>query len=231
MKIISYCLWGDNDLYYKGALKNIQLAKMLLPEFGCRFYVSSDFDKNKIKQLSKTSQVIVTNLTGSPEMMLYRFLPLSEGATMLSRDTDSRIGLREQLVVNEWLNSDKKLHIIKDHPYHNVAMLGGMWGAKNTTLNVHDLIEQFKKTKEFKNAKNCDQIFLWKYIYPYFLEEDMMIHDDFFGGIPININRYDDPYTFFIGQPIGIDNNENDYELYSNDRLDIEKYIKEKMCK
>ena len=102
--IISYCLWGDNDLYYKGALKNIILANKFYPNFVCRFYVSKDYDRNKIKTLMKTSEVVIVDCAGASEMMLYRFLPMAEGSTMLSRDTDSRIGIREQSIVNEWLN-------------------------------------------------------------------------------------------------------------------------------
>lgn len=223
-KIISYCLWGNDDLYCKGALRNIELATKFFPEFTCRFYVAKDFDKSKIEQLEKNSNVVVVDEIGSPQMMMYRFLPIGEDVQIfMSRDTDSRIGIREQCIVNEWIVSDKKLHIIRDHPYHDVKMLGGMWGLKDKIIDVQKLIYQFKQSPKFKNIKGVDQTFLWDYIYPLFAEFEIFRHDDHFGGVPIKINRYDDVNTFFIGQPIGIDKNENDFEMYSNDRNDIEK--------
>ena len=34
--------------------------------------------------------------------------------------------------VNEFLNSSKLVHVMRDNPYHNVPILGGMWGIKLT---------------------------------------------------------------------------------------------------
>ena len=39
MKIISFCLWGDNPKYTEGAIKNAQLASEIYPGWKCRFYV------------------------------------------------------------------------------------------------------------------------------------------------------------------------------------------------
>ena len=36
----------------------------------------------------------------------------------MSRDTDTRILLREKLAVDEWLASGKTFHIMRDHPHH-----------------------------------------------------------------------------------------------------------------
>jgi len=94
--IVSYCLWGENDLYFKGALKNIDLVARYYPGFICRFYVSNDFNESKINLLKKHSEVVVLDRPGSSHIMTYRFLPLQEDINIfLSRDTDSRIGPRE----------------------------------------------------------------------------------------------------------------------------------------
>lgn len=222
-KLITYCLWGEDVVYCKGALKNIELAKIFYPEFICRFYVAKDLDKSLIKELDKNAEVVVSDQIGSPQMMMDRFIPIGEDVNIfLSRDTDSRIGKREQHIVNEWIVSDTKLHIIRDHPFHDVKMLGGMWGLKNKSIDIQKLIYEFKKTPQFENKKNCDQIFLWDYIYPLFLEFEILRHDDHFGGFPIKINRHDDDNTFFIGQPIGIDENGNDFELDPHHRIKLE---------
>ena len=69
---------------------------------------------------------------------------------MVSRDLDSRISSREQVVVVEWLEqSNLPFHIIRDHPGHFYSewsslvhgtilgylkyfseILGGLWGAR-----------------------------------------------------------------------------------------------------
>ena len=32
--------------------------------------------------------------------------------------------------VNEWLDSDKSFHMMRDHPLHDIGMLGSAWGVK-----------------------------------------------------------------------------------------------------
>ena len=39
VKVISFSLWGDNTRYTLGALQNASLAKMVYPDWICRFYV------------------------------------------------------------------------------------------------------------------------------------------------------------------------------------------------
>ena len=58
----------------------------------------------------------------------------------MSRDTDQIFIDREVSAVNEWLQSDLQIHIIRDHWGHYVPILGGLWGVKNPT--------QFKQTFE-----------------------------------------------------------------------------------
>ena len=48
---------------------------------------------------------------------------------MLSRDLDSRPTRREVAAVEEWLDSSKAVHIMRDHPSHKAAIMAGMWGA------------------------------------------------------------------------------------------------------
>jgi len=225
--IVSYCLWGDNDLYFKGALKNIDLVARYYPGFVCRFYVSDDFNTSKIDILKKYSEVVVVDRPGSPQIMTYRFLPLKEDiGVFLSRDTDSRIGPREVYAVNEWLNSDKAFHIIRDHPCHDVPMLGGAWGAKNVKLPIHEMITHYENSSLFNDIKNVDQQFLWSYICPSLNPNtNVYIHDTCtrLGGNPISMPREQDPHNYFIGEPFGIDEQGNDYQLNPYHREQIKK--------
>ena len=64
--------------------------------------------------------------------MFWRFYPIENKDIdiFLSRDVDSRITEREMKFVNEWINSDKIFHIIRDHPGHRIEILRGTFGIK-----------------------------------------------------------------------------------------------------
>ena len=57
--------------------------------------------------------------------MFWRFLALNDPLVdiFIVRDTDSRINIREERAVNEWLESDKLLHVMRDHPHHFYKIL------------------------------------------------------------------------------------------------------------
>jgi hypothetical protein len=110
--------------------------------------------------------------------MFWRFLPASESnvSVMISRDCDSRLSLREKLAVDEWLNSDKNFHIMRDHPCHGIEILGGMWGVKYPYLiDMKNHINNFDKG----NFWQIDQIFLKNIIYP-IIKDGIYVHDEFF---------------------------------------------------
>jgi len=83
---------------------------------------------------------------------------------MMSRDTDTRILLREKLAVYEWLNSDKLFHIMRDHPHHRMFILGGMFGTKKISY-----IQSWKSIMDNYvqlGNRDYDQCFLYHHIYP-----------------------------------------------------------------
>ena len=78
----------------------------------------------------------------------------------ISRDLDSRFSDREQAAVEEWLNSSKKFHIMRDHPRHRPAMLGGTWGCK---LTPEVMLFSFSITRTNLQAVKIEKILrgLW----------------------------------------------------------------------
>ena len=64
--------------------------------------------------------------------MLWRFLPVLDPTVdmMVSRDLDSRLTIREQTAVEDWLNTGLAFHVMRDNPHHGTEILGGMWGAR-----------------------------------------------------------------------------------------------------
>jgi hypothetical protein len=109
---------------------------------------------------------------------------------LMSRDSDSRIIPREEAAVREWLASDRIFHIMRDHPYHCIPILGGnsimvfistkdyygiiidlligMWGVKLSVARSTLLMGDFKKifSTNHSHKYNYDQILLKKYIWP-----------------------------------------------------------------
>lgn len=178
-KLITFSLWGDNPKYVIGALKNVELAKILYPDWICRFYVGKSVPKQILNILNKNENVEIVEMdeNGNWSGMFWRFYPASEDDVdiMISRDCDSRLSQREKSAVDEWINSDKGFHIMRDHPYHGVEILGGMWGVKKGVLpEMKKFIDEFIKGEFWQ----VDQNFLKEKIYP-LIFNNSMVHDEF----------------------------------------------------
>lgn len=207
MKVISFSLWGDNSTYTRGALKNSELAESLYPGWECWFYVGTSCPERIIKSLEEKSNTKVIRMEeeGDWTGMFWRFLPASDSSVevMISRDTDSRLSMREKEAVDSWLSSDLSFHIMRDHPYHGVPILGGMWGAKRGVLSdMKDLLDQTKKD----NYWQIDQEFLKEYVYER-VKRDALVHDEFFEKNPFPSTRTN---KYFVGMAF----DENDIPLH-----------------
>jgi hypothetical protein len=176
-KVISFSLWGDNPKYTIGAIENAEQSKTIYPDWICRFYCGKSVPLDIIKKLKSYDNVEVIEMDedGDWNGMFWRFYACEDADVMISRDTDSRLSVREKLAVDEWLESDKDFHIMRDHPYHNVLILGGMWGARNGILkDIISIINQYNKG----NFWQVDQNFLREKIYP-IIKDNSFIHDEF----------------------------------------------------
>lgn len=174
-KIISFSLWGDNQLYIVGAIKNAILAQQIYPEWTCRFYIDAIAYKDpniKYIEILKNTEIFLVDIIGDWTFNIKRFLPLCEDIDyFISRDCDSRLSTREKEAVDEWINSGKTFHIMKDHPFQfNYPILAGMFGSRKISLNIN----YFNDT--INQGHFSDQIFLQKYIYP-IVKNDCLIHD------------------------------------------------------
>jgi len=176
-KIISFSLWGDNPKYTIGAIRNAELIETIYPGWIGRFYCGKSVPVKIIEKLKSLPQteVIIMDEDGDWSGMFWRFYACEDSDIMLSRDTDSRLSNREKLAVNEWLQSDKNFHIMRDHPYHNTEILGGMWGVKNGILkNIKQMIGEYNKG----NFWQVDQNFLRENIYPLVINNSF-VHDSY----------------------------------------------------
>jgi hypothetical protein len=181
-KLISFSLYGDTSVYQSGAIKNAVLARTIYPGWTCRFYVSQEIPLSVIQKLkSEKAEIVPMVRRGNIDGMFWRFLPVSEEKwdAVIVRDVDSPLCGREALAVDEWLNSNKAFHIMRDHPAHAAPVLGGMWGAKRGMIrNMESRIKKWEKrlgTNAFD--KSMDQVFLFGELYP-LMKDNAMIHSD-----------------------------------------------------
>lgn len=178
--VIAYSLWGDHPMYWVGAIRNIELVRKYFPNWKCRFYIDKNCNQKLIDTIKGDNvEVILVDMKDSFHGMFWRFWASEDPNVniFLSRDCDSRISDREVSAVNEWLESDKDFHIMRDHPYHTVPILGGMWGCRNgimRKIGISNLIEKWNRYQR----KGCDQDFLGQVIYP-LVKNISMEHSEF----------------------------------------------------
>jgi hypothetical protein len=201
-KIVSFSLWGDNPKYTIGAVKNAHLVQELYSGWIGRFYCGRSVPQEILDKLNEVSntEVILIDEEGDWTSTMWRFLSADSNDVVLSRDTDSRISEREVDAVNEWLESDKDFHIMRDHPEHGTQILAGMWGSRNGILKgITEHINSYVKEnrEEYSHIKQTDQTFLKHYIWPK-IENNALSHDEFFNGVPFPKIRKD--WNDFVGQ-------------------------------
>jgi hypothetical protein len=203
-KIISFSLWGDNLKYTVGAVKNAELAQTVYPGWECYFFIGQSVPESIQNQLLELPNITLfyknqpENWTG----MFWRFETCYDPDIEVSifRDTDSRLSMREKHAVDQWLESDKTFHIMRDHPYHRFPILGGMWGyKKNNKYDMRNLLMSFDKT----NRYGTDYEFFGNILYP-IIGEDKTVNDPFFDKKPFPTERID---REFVGDVFDHNNN------------------------
>lgn len=214
MNYLSFSLWGDKPIYNIGAIKNSLLFPKIYDGWNMILYYDDSVPKNTLKQLEKNN-VILINSTGVKYDSCWRFFAadIVDCDYVVFRDCDSRISEREFSAVQEWIDSGKTLHVMRDHPAHGIpfgasglSILAGMWGIRSKKINLTQMIENFLKMKN--NYYGIDQTFLQE-IYKMF-EDDRLCHDEFFQGKSFPKKRENGR---FIGERINFDDKPltNDY--------------------
>ena len=182
-KVISFCIYGNSSKYCLGAIENAQDIREKYPDWIVYMYynnvptgildVLKEYGCKLIPYDSKNSPCIG---------MFYRFLPLHDETVDLwiSRDCDSRISQREMDLVEQWIQSGKMFHVIRDHPYHGITILGGTFGINNRVFNsqhsikMDDFIEKYYEQSKGL-LKGPDQKFLVRDMWP-LIKDDHMAH-------------------------------------------------------
>jgi len=181
-KVIAFSLWGSNPKYTIGALKNAALARTIYPDWLCEFHVGDDVPFHIIDALKTEENVKLLyyqNTENNWKSMFWRFHSGYNYDITIFRDTDSRLNYREKAAVDQWLNSDKTFHIMRDHPYHQYKILGGMWGFKNNNqYDLKTILSQFTPSDRY----GTDYQFFEQVLYP-LIGNDKIVHDPFYDKI------------------------------------------------
>lgn len=210
IKVFSFCLYGNQKKYINGMFENIDIIHINFPEWYIYIYYD-DLTHDVYKRLLNTKNIILIKSFFTKSLcMLDRFFPIDNDNVeiMIIRDSDSRIHSRDIWTINEFLKSNKKFHIIRDHKYHGVVICGGLWGIKKGLINY-----KFKNTiinliNNLENKWGFDQIFLENYVYDN-IKHNVLIHsnikmrdEEILTQIPFEIIDND-----FCGQVINYDGN------------------------
>lgn len=235
-KLISYALYGQDPTYLTGAIRNAEQIAKFYPGWTACFYTGETIPTEIISNLIELGSII-RPMKGKENSaaMFWRIKAFFEpGAKMvLVRDADSRFSEREVAAVKEWQQSDRGFHIMRDHPGHRFAMLGGLWGARTDRLTaLKEIIENYKPAGHYGE----DQQFLHQYIYP-LAKRDAIIHDSYC-TYNLSSRRFSLPRTGyeFVGERIGADEQPLDHgrnaiaffeaSFYQRLRLKVSSFIK-----
>lgn len=161
------------------------MAKIVFPDWVCRFYVDSSVPDEVIEQLKANGAEIVEvkpeeGMTGGIAGMFWRFLVADDETVdrFIVRDVDSRLNMREKAAIDEWIKSGKKIHSLRDHPNHNYIFNGGMWGGvKGAIKDMRGKIQEWKRKKSLTNYID-DMHFLNSMVYPE-IQNDFLAHDSY----------------------------------------------------
>ena len=213
--LIAYSLYGDNLKYTVGAIKNAVLSQRY-PGFDLRFYVGRSVPEWVTQTLGLFKNVELVPMAGSedPSAMFWRFYALADLSYdyILIRDTDARLNDREMDMHQEFVESGKDFHIIKDHPTgHNNLINGGQFAAKGRVLHdIHKSVDAWRPEPRYLN----DMEFLWEMVYPR-IKDNCLIHDEYFNTPGSVKSRTKKKHTLDM---VGGALNEDDTYYYDNDK-------------
>lgn len=204
-KIIAFSLFGASSEYLEPAVMNTELAADIYPGWVCRFYVDGSVPETALQRLRDNGAEIVrveAELENWPGTM-WRFLALDDpdAAWVIFRDADSVISWREADAVNEWLQSGRLFHTLRDAGSHTELVLAGLWGAAAGAVpDMRGKIQAYVAVG-VSSRHFADQLFLREQIWPY-IRQSLCAHDRLFGfmdALPLPEGEGFDDFRFHIG--------------------------------
>lgn len=218
----SFSLYGSKKMYTKGMIENANILTKRFPNAIIQIYICDDVPTDIINTLKEIPSVTIIYTLRKEKClnMFDRFHAIDEldCDIMFVRDADSRVHERDIACIEDFIKSDKSLHIIRDHHYHRTQILGGLWGICKSVLSepIKITIQNWLKNKVIDN-RGTDQIFLHETIYKLF-KNDAMIHDRYKFYEPHNMLtpfRVEIKNGLFCGQVHNYDSSGKEYTEFT----------------
>ncbi|MBP2311353.1 tetratricopeptide repeat protein [Azospirillum soli] len=176
--VVAFSLWGDKDIYLRGAVENARLTPAVYPDWTCRFYHDDSVPATVLAELAALGADLVAMPPGSGATsgLYWRFLVSDdpEVARFVCRDCDSRLGARERAAVDAWIASGLPFHVMRDHVLHTEVILAGMWGGMAGLLPaMAPAVADFSSSEADRWQ---DQRFLRSRVWP-LIEARCLVHD------------------------------------------------------
>lgn len=182
--IIAYTLFGDSPRYCESAIANVQVAAELFPHWRCRVYLDDSVPSLVHQRLADAGAQVI-DMSGSARdgvhPLMWRFLVVDDPEVdrYLIRDADSLLSEREQVAVEQWLDSGRWFHHIRDNATHTELILAGLWGGCRGALPPLKPLMQAWLAGQSDVTRFADQIFLREQVWPT-LRQSVLSHDEWF---------------------------------------------------
>jgi len=172
-------LYGNQEIYLKGAVENCILAPLHFPGWKPMFFIDEEVPTeiiNRLLGLGANIHMGSSEISHNKMTWRYSAVSLDDAEIVIFRDADSRLSQRESVAVAEWVESEKAVHIMRDHPLHSQRIMGGMWGIK-PEFSVGEIQEvlDIQLTSEWGR----DQDALAQFVYSRHAQNSI-IHDSYF---------------------------------------------------
>jgi tetratricopeptide (TPR) repeat protein len=205
-RVISYSVWGDNRAYLLGAAINARLAARYFPDWLVRIYADSGLAPDVVRLYERLGVELIFADRDFPDVPRYfwRFLAADDedGRIFLSRDADSRLSAAEARLVDEWLQSGKRFHVIRDHVLHDELVLAGLWGGvASRDLAMRERIRRYflsLPSRAPSHKYGHDQRFLGGSLWP-LLRPSVFVHDRFYKTQGVDSHRHAFDVSFGAG--------------------------------
>jgi tetratricopeptide (TPR) repeat protein len=197
--VISFSLWGPAPFYSYGAMINLVLARTIYPGWSCRFYIDSAVPAACVGFLRDNGADVRNIEDEYPGVGLFqRFLVMNDPTVgrFLVRDCDARLSAAEADLVQQWIDSDRPFHAVRDHVLHNELMIGCLWaGRTDCGIDIVELMRRY-----FVHGPNAkyghDQRMLGLMLWP-LIRGHCLVHDKYYRLDGIDTVQLADPQSHF----------------------------------
>ncbi|KAI9309730.1 hypothetical protein BDR26DRAFT_889844 [Obelidium mucronatum] len=163
-KYITYSLYSNDGIsipepkFTNGIWNNIKLAQEVFPDWTILIYLPDTMDKNFVNLMKEAPNVEIKEMPFNREVaMFWRFL-------VADYENVERFLWRERRAVDEWIELDSEMHVMRDgNCHHTYPVMGGMWGAKgsyhpNSTYNEDQNMIRDVLWPVFKDKAVCHDV-------------------------------------------------------------------------